>query len=208
MEQRDFLRKKLMQRTKRKIEEKIAGKEVHIIKAVNLLRDLEAVSNLMRENISEWAKRAPTADAAKMFAQLESNTSGIETERKNLTTFIETEMKKEFPNFSVLATPLIGARLLSQAGAKKDLCMMPASTIQLLGAEKALFNHMKKKGGCPKHGHIFNHPLLQRLPKPKRGKAARIIAGKLSVALKVDYFGGADDSVNMLKDLEEKIRKL
>ena len=208
MEQRDFLRKKLMQRAKKKIEEKMAGKEVHIIKAINLLRDLEAVSNLMKENVAEWKKRSPAEKAKSMFEELEKNTSSVDEERKRLTGFIEAEMKAEFPNFSVLATPLIGARLLAQAGSKKDLCMMPSSTIQVLGAEKALFNHMKKKGQCPKHGHIFNHPLLQKLPKHKRGKAARIIAGKLSVALKVDYFNGKDSSKEMMKELEDKIRKL
>jgi len=208
MEQRDFLRKTMMHRAKKKIEEKMAGKEIHIIKAIGLLTDLDSISNLMKENTSEWKKRSPAGAAQEAFAELEKNTQSVEGEKKKLTEFIEKEMKAEFPNFSVLATPLIGARLLAQAGAKKDLCFMPSSTIQILGAEKALFAHMKKKALSPKHGHIFNHPLMQRLPKHKRGKAARILAGKLSIALKIDYFSGKDDSKTLLKEMEMKIAKL
>jgi hypothetical protein len=85
---------------------------------------------------------------------------------------------------------------------------MPSSTIQLLGAEKALFAHMRHKAKSPKHGHIFNHPLMQKLPRSKRGRAARIIAGKLSIALKIDYFNGKEDAQKMLEELNSEIAKI
>lgn len=208
MEEREFLRKKLMQRTRDKIEEKMAGKEVHIIKAVNLIKDLEAVNNLMNENISDWGKRNPSGEANEMFSELSKNTSLLEEERKKLVEFINKEMAIEFPNFSVLATSIIGAKLLSEAGSKKALTLMPASSLQVLGATKALFAHLKRKATSPKHGHIFNHPLIQKLPKSKRGAASRLIASKLSLALKIDYFNGENKSTEMLKELEEKISLL
>ncbi|MFA5125408.1 MAG: hypothetical protein WC462_00205 [archaeon] len=208
MEQREFLRKKLLKQTREQINEKFAGREIHIIKAVNLLSDLDSINNLMKENTLEWKVRQPTGEAQNAFSELEKNTQSIEEEKKSLMNFIEKEMNAEFPNFSALATPVLGAKLLASAGSKKRLCFMPASTIQLLGAEKALFAHLRKHAKSPKHGHIFNHPLMQKLPRFKRGKAARLLAGKLSIALKQDYFNGENTSEEILKELEQKINAI
>ncbi len=183
-----MLRKKLIRRTERKIEEKMAGPEIHIIKAVNLLTDLDAVANLMKENLEDWRKKMPKDEARIAFLELEKNSARIDEERKRTMVYIETEIAKELPKFTKLATPLVAAKLLASAGSKKDLCFAPSSTIQVLGAEKALFAHLKKKGKCPKHGHIFNHPDIQKAPREKRGKLSRKLAGKLSMALKQDYF--------------------
>ncbi len=208
MEQRDFLRKKLMKKTREQINEKFAGKEIHIIKAVNLLTDLDSINNLMNENASEWGIRQPTGEAEAAFKELEKNTQSISIEKEKLQEFVIKEMTSEFPNFSTIATPVIGAKLLASAGSKKRLCFMPASTIQVLGAEKALFAHLRKNAKSPKHGHLFNHPLLQNLPRYKRGTAARIIAGKLAIALKVDYFNGANNSSEVLAELETRIAEV
>jgi len=198
----------MLKKTKEQINEKFAGREIHIIKAVNLLSDLDSINNLMNENASEWSNRQPAGEAKEEFEILQKNTTSIESEKKSLNEFIEKEMKAEFPNFSVLATPILGAKLLASAGSKKRLCFMPASTIQLLGAEKALFAHLRKNAKSPKHGHLFNHPLMQKLPRFKRGKAARAIAGKLSIALKQDYFEGEDTSEEVLKEMEAHIAQI
>jgi len=204
---RDKLRKKLMKKTQTEIAENLAGKEVHIIKAVKLISDLDVVTNLLKENVVDWEKRNPSEGAIKMLDQLKKNQSTLETEKKELSAFVEAEMEDELPVFSSVAGAILGARILAQAGSKKRLAFLPSSTVQLLGAEKALFSHLKKQGSCPKHGHIFNHPLIQKLPKQKRGKAARILAGKLSLAAKLDYFGNKSET-NLLKDAENKIAKL
>ncbi|MDD3159757.1 MAG: RNA-processing protein [Candidatus ainarchaeum sp.] len=207
MDRRD-LRKKLIRKTQREIEENLALNEVHIIKAVNIISDLETISNLMAENISDWKKRNPTGESSIMFEELIKNQKSIEEEKDRLTEFIESEMKKELPNFSEIAGSILGAKILSEAGSKKKLMLIPSSTMQLLGASKALFNHLKRRGKCPKHGLIFNHPYLQKLPKNKRGKAARILAGKLSIAVKIDYFGTGNKAKELKKEIEEKISKL
>jgi hypothetical protein len=198
----------MLKKAKDQINEKFAGKEIHIIKAVNLLEDLNSVNNLLKENATEWKMRQPTGEAEESYLELEKNNKTIEEEKQKLTLFIEKEMNEEFPNFSVLATPIIGAKLLASAGSKKRLCMMPASTIQLLGAEKALFAHIRKNAKSPKHGHLFNHPLMQKLPRVKRGRAARMIAGKLTIALKQDYFGGENTSSEVQKEMQKRIDSL
>jgi nucleolar protein 56 len=208
MDSREELRKKLLKKTREQINEKFAGREIHIIKAVRLLSDLESINNLLMENTSEWKVRNPTGEALENFSALEKNNESIAEEKNKLVEFIEKEMSAEFPNFSAIATPVLGAKLLASAGSKQRLCFMPASTIQVLGAEKALFAHMRRHAKSPKHGHLFNHPLMQKLPRIKRGQVARIIAGKLSIALKQDYFNGEDTSRIVLKELEEKITKI
>lgn len=204
---RELLRKKIMKKTIEKMSEKLAGKEVHIIKAVKLNNDLENILNLLNENITDWENRQPTGVAMEKLNELKKNKENIEKEKNSLNEFIEKEMTLELPNFCSISGCILGAKLLAEAGSKKNLAFFPSSTIQLLGAEKALFNHIKKKSLPPKHGHIFNHPLIQKLPKNKRGKAARIIAGKLSIAAKMDYFE-SKEKIDLKKSVEELISKL
>ena len=201
------LRKRLLKKTRELVDETLSEKEVHIIRAIGLVDDLEEVNNLMKENFDEWAKRSPDARAQKMIDTLKKNQNAVEEERSELIEFIEEDMTSELPSFTTIAGPVIGARLLAEAGSKRKLAFAPSSTMQVLGAEKALFNHIKKKTPSPKHGHIFNHPLLQKLPKTKRGKAARILAGKLSIAARMDFFGKRGND-SLLKEVQEKINKL
>ena len=201
------LRKRLLKKARQQINENLSEKEVHIVRAIRLVDDLEEINNLLKENLSEWEKRSPDESAKKMIDTLRTNETTLENERTDLISFIENDMNTELPNFTSIAGPVIGARLLAEAGSKKRLAFAPSSTMQVWGAEKALFNHIKRKTDSPKHGHIFNHPLLQKLPKTKRGKAARILAGKLSIAARMDYFGKALDT-SLMKEVEKKINKL
>lgn len=204
---RELLRKKIMKKTINKMSENLAGKEVHIIKATKLTSDLENIINLLNENILDWEKREPKDDAIICLKELKKNKELIEKEKDNLDEFIQKEMNIELPNFSEISGHILGAKILSEAGSKKNLAFFPSSTIQVLGAEKALFNHIKKKTLPPKHGLLFNHPLIQKLPKNKRGKAARIIAGKLSIAAKMDYFK-SNEKIDLKKEVEELVNKL
>lgn len=95
-------------------------------------------------------------------------------------------------NFKEIAGVTIAAKLIAHAGSLKRLVNMPASTIQILGAEKALFRHMrnKKRNLPPKYGIIHEHQLIQKSKRDMHGKVARALADKLSIAVKVDYFKG------------------
>ena len=207
MDNREDLRRRLKAKAMKKIEEKFAGKEIHIIKAVNLLNDIDSAQNLLNEALEDWKSKNPDGNAGNALKELENNCNSLKSERESLQTFIEEEMKTELPNVTLVATPIIGAKLLSEAGSKKKLAFMPSSTVQLLGAEKALFMHIKKKTSPPKHGYIFNHPLIQKLTKDKRGRASRILAGKIAIAAKEDYFSGKLHP-ELKDEVEEKIKKL
>lgn len=110
--------------------------------------------------------------------------------RKNLEEHVQTEMKKIAPNLSVILGPAVGARILAHAGSLKNLAVMPASTIQVLGAEKALFRSIKTGAAPPKHGLLFQHALVHAAPRWQRGKIARAVAGKAAIGARVDFHGG------------------
>jgi len=121
--------------------------------------------------------------------------------------YLEKLMKKACPNITAVAGYLIGGKILSYAGSLKSLVLMPASTVQLLGAEKALFRHMvNNKSRPPKHGIIIEHQLLQKAKKDDRGKVARSLADKILLAAKVDYFKGEFIGDRLKKELEEKFK--
>ena len=115
--------------------------------------------------------------------------------RKNLEDHVESEMRKIAPNLSAVLGTSVGARILARAGSIKHLATMPASTIQVLGAEKALFRSLKTGSQPPKHGLLFQHTLVHAAPRWQRGKIARAIAGKAAIASRVDYHGGGLNQV-------------
>ena len=131
--------------------------------------------------------------------------ASLQSLRKEHEDYLETVMKKYCPNILELAGTTIGAKLLELAKSLKRLAMLPASTIQLLGAEKALFRHIKTGSRSPKYGVIFAHQLIQGSKKSVRGKAARILADKLSICARLDYFKGEFKGKQYREELEEKL---
>ena len=97
-------------------------------------------------------------------------------------------VKKMAPNLCHLVEPALAAKLIAQAGNLERLAKFPASTVQVLGAEKALFKHLKRGTLPPKYGLIFQHPLIGNAPPAHAGKLARALATKLSIASKADAF--------------------
>ena len=128
--------------------------------------------------------------------------------RENLSRYLENLLKEVAPNFSELASPMLAAKLIAKAGGMDKLARMPSSTIQLLGAEKALFRYLHGRGKSPKYGLLFTHQSIQNAPQEKRGKIARILASKLSIAIKMDYYSGEDRSKELKEDLEKRIKKI
>ncbi len=124
--------------------------------------------------------------------------------RKNQIEYISSIMDKLCPNIKVVCGALLGAKLIEHAGSLKRLSEMPASTIQILGAENALFRHMRTGAKPPRHGIIVNHPLLIKAADKMHGKIARALADKISIAAKVDYFKGKFIGDKLRKVLDEK----
>ncbi len=109
--------------------------------------------------------------------------------RSTIEKHIESQMEAIAPNISGILGSSVGARMLARAGSLKRLACMPASTIQVLGAEKALFRSLKTGAQPPKHGLLFQHPLVHTAPRWQRGKIARAIAAKAAIAARVDVYG-------------------
>lgn len=128
--------------------------------------------------------------------------------RKSQLEYISTLMDKFCPNTKAVCGVLVGASLIEHAGSLKRLSEMPASTIQILGAEKALFRHMKTGAKSPRHGLIVNHPLIAKAPDRMHGKIARALADKISIASKIDYFQGKFIGDKLIKELEEKFENI
>ena len=127
--------------------------------------------------------------------------------RKSHEIYLETLMKKYCPNILELAGVTIGAKLLELGKGLKRLALFPASTVQLLGAEKALFRHIKTGARSPKYGVIFQHPLIQHAKRKDRGKVSRSLADKLSICARLDYFKGEFKAPEYKKQLEEKFNE-
>ncbi|KHO47597.1 MAG: nucleolar protein 56 [archaeon GW2011_AR5] len=143
----------------------------------------------------------------KAVAEFAKAIDGLEKEKKLLEKYVSSAMKEIAPNFAALVDPLLGARIVAAAGSLEKLARMPASTIQLLGAEKALFRHLHQKGKSPKYGIIYNSPLVQNAGEHK-GKVARILSSKLMLAARIDYYSGRDESEKLKRELDEEIRKV
>lgn len=113
------------------------------------------------------------------------------------------------PNISDLAGSEIAAKLIAHAGSLDKLAKMPSSTVQVIGAEKALFKHLKNKRiSPPKHGIIFQHPKISNSPKRIRGKIARALANKIAVAAKADAFTKNSISAQLKKDFEDRFKEI
>jgi nucleolar protein 56 len=118
--------------------------------------------------------------------------------RRVLSDHIEVSMEGVAPNVKEMLTATVGARIIAKAGSLARLAMLPASTIQVLGAEKALFRALKTGARPPKHGLLFQHPLVHSAPKWQRGKIARAVASKVAIAARIDYYRheGRDASIS------------
>jgi len=128
--------------------------------------------------------------------------------RRTLTSYLGDVMSEVAPNITALVGSLLGARLLSLAGGLEKMAMLPASTIQVLGAEKALFRALRTGGRPPKHGVIFQYPEIHRSPKWQRGKIARALAAKLAIAAKIDAFTGRFLGDKLREELEARIQEI
>ena len=190
---------------KNRVEEKLASEDLQVVHMVNALDDLIQTSNLLSERIECWSV-LPKSE--KKIAPLKNAYSTVNNEIISLEKQIENDMEHIAPNTTKMVGPLIGARLISIAGGLERLAVMPASTIQILGAEKAFFRFKKEGGKPPKHGVIFQQSLINKAPYNIRGKIARVLAAKISIAVKADFFTKRDISKELLEGLEKRVKEI
>jgi nucleolar protein 56 len=128
--------------------------------------------------------------------------------RGKIERYLELRMNDVAPNISALVGPVLGARLIMQAGSLQRLASMPSGTIQLLGAEKAMFRHLKEGSRPPKHGILFQHPSVHVAPPWQRGAIARALASKLCLAARADTYSHNDISAILKEQLEKRIAEI
>merc|ERR1711874_253370 len=135
----------------------------------------------------------------------------IQEYRGQLYEYLKNRMMAIAPNLTVLVGELVGARLIAHAGSLMNLAKHPASTVQILGAEKALFKALKTKHDTPKYGLIYHAQLVGSSGTKLKGKVSRMLAAKASLACRVDALGeetNTDLGIEHRAKVESRIRQL
>lgn len=175
------------------------------------LKDIVTDETKIRELLAKAKDSAGGETQGEDLAEIKLlalNALNLREERQSLTKYLEKTMQQLCPNLAEIAGPVIGSRLISKAGSLKGLAFMPSSTIQLLGAEKALFSHLKMGTKSPKYGYLFGHQLVRAAKKYDKGKIARTLAGKIAIAARKDYFGKGMIANELKKELDERVKSL
>jgi len=193
------------------VRESYAGKDVELLQMVRTLDEMDTVINLLSERVADWYqvrhpsfsrkyRRTPAHQLVKTIRErsrggaLGNVAQGIEQiagTRAVLAQEVSGRACAVMPNTSALIGGLVAARLLSHAGSLRQLARLPASAIQVLGARTALFAHLRTGAPSPKHGIIFQHRRVHNAPRLFRGRVARVLAGKLAIAARLDYYRGS-----------------
>lgn len=204
---RDLLHTALLELAHNQLGERIYEDE-DIIQAVNVIEEIDKTKNIFLERLSEWyGYHFPTASAEveeigdKLMQSAELNEderssmgkisnliSELDKTGKHAEQYLTKKMDIIAPNIAYIAGHLLGAKIIASANGLHNLSALPASTIQLLGAERSLFKALRHKGKTPKHGIIFQHPKVHQAPFKERGRSARILANQIAIAARADYY--------------------
>merc|ERR1711906_74913 len=129
--------------------------------------------------------------------------------RKQLVSYMTDKMAIVAPNLSTLIGDTVAARLISKAGSLTSLAKAPASTVQILGAEKALFRALKTKGNTPKYGLIYHSTFIGRADAKNKGRISRYLANKCSIATRIDSFSDEPSRLygeKLREQVEERLK--
>jgi nucleolar protein 56 len=148
---------------------------------------IEAAKHSMGQDLSETDMENVVAFAERVVS--------LTTYRKTLHSYLVTKMSVVAPNLAALIGEIVGARLISHAGSLTNLSKYPASTVQILGAEKALFRALKTKGNTPKYGLLYHSSFIGRAGPKNKGRISRFLANKCSIASRIDNFSDVPSTV-------------
>lgn len=207
---------------------------VHLEEAVRAVADLDRVRNLLGERLASWVGRdSPEVDPSDHGrvvrsvleetgeARLAPADPALQQARRRLAELyaaigvahaelersVEAAAPRRAANLTHLLGPDLTARLLASAGGLDRLSRLPASTVQVLGAERAFFEHLRGRAPPPRHGLLFLHPTIQSAPRAERGKLARALAGKAAIAARRDRVGAPVEE-GLLRSYEERRRAI
>jgi nucleolar protein 56 len=201
MAERD-LRDSMITITEERVTAALQLPDFQIIQMVNAVDDLLQTANLLSERLASWNVFPTDDDILNPFNEL---LQSVKQEISRLESEIQKQILVLAPNICSVIGPILSARMLSCAGSLDKLAKLPSSSIQLLGAEKALFRFKKEGGRPPKHGVIFQHGLINMAPKRFRGRYARVLSARISLAAKADAFTKRDISRELASDLEAAV---
>ena len=219
------------------VAEKEGADDRQLVHAVRAMDDCRRTANELAERVAEWggtvdpdagtgieyaselATREPaTRDAVpetdrdagvhlEPVRSLATHVVALAAEADRLESLLEDRTPAVSPNLATLAGPVLAARLISLAGGLESLAKKPSGTIQVLGAEDALFAHLRGHAPSPKHGVIYTHEAIRTTHPDDRGSAARALAGKLAIAARVDHYSG-ESRPELEVELRERIETI
>lgn len=218
----DRLREATIRAARGAVRERERADDQQLIHAIRTHDDLRSSANELAERTAAWAgslfeaveadpesiralaDREPAPDEAvaeKRVRSLAARVDELLSEAEAIDAYVETTAPAVAPNLSAMAGPMLTARLISLAGGLEALAKQPSGTIQVLGAEDALFAHLAGRGPSPKHGVIYTHEYVRGTHPDDRGSAARAFAGKLAIAARIDHYSG-----EYREDVHEELR--
>ena len=176
-----------------------------LIQSIEALDEAHETINVVSERLTAWYTQVTGAPRTKVeeilkqkvlpsrMAILKDFYMSNKTLIAALSEYLDQEAPKVFPNLvNVLGTQL-AVRIVAAVGSLSRLARLPASTIQLLGAEKALFRHMSDGSPPPKHGLLYQHPSVKQAVRKDRGRVSRKLAAKVAIASKIEYYGDKNE---------------
>ena len=221
----DALHEATMAAARAAVSERERATDQQLVHAIRAMDDLAGTVNELAERAAEWAgsyygesegdleyvlavaEREPETPTADAIVGLAASVRDLEQRRTRLRDFVEEQAPSVAPNLAALAGPVLASRLLALAGGLESLAKKPSGTIQVLGAEDALFAHLEGHAPSPKHGVIFTHEYVRGTRPEKRGSAARALAGKLAIAARIDQYRG-ERHPQLEADLDERIETI
>jgi len=199
----DALHDATVEAARRRVDDAVDTAERDVVNAVRTLETLGENLNEIDERVRDWSEETDRVPVEEVGEAQEA----LEEARDETRGFIEERTPELAPNLSNLAGPVLAARLIALAGGLDELARMPSSTVQVLGAEDALFRHLRGDAPPPKHGVIYVHSYVRGTSEDERGSAARAVAGKLTIAARVDRYAG-DLRPELAEELDEKVERI
>ncbi len=193
--------------SEREIARRFEDRDAELLQMIRTLDELDEVANALTERAVEWYRvknpdfsrtyrylprirlmKLMKKEEGAAFRQIIGELDRIWAVRETLTAEISARAETVMPNCSALLGGLVASRLVSSAGGLAVLARLPGSSIQVLGSHTALYSHIRGGTPPPKHGIIFQHRRVHNAPKGIRGRVARVLAGKLAIAARIDYY--------------------
>ncbi len=219
------LREATLTAARQAVEQREQADDQQLIHSIRALDDCQRLANELTERVAEWAgsrdadaevgiayirelaEREPTEPVEERIIALANRIVDLDEEVQALRTLVEHSAQSIAPNLTALAGAELTARLIAQAGGLEKLAKLPAGTVQVLGAEDALFAHLRGGASSPKHGVIYTHEYVRGTNPEHRGSAARALAGKLTIAARIDHYSG-EYRPELESELEKRMERI